>query len=85
MAKPTVEQAIVIGDHIKELVTHFNAIGEQELEALISVGEQKEAIDPLLDPTGWRDEYGEVNRMARKVFEAILEFKRTVKGIGNFV
>jgi len=84
MSEITMEQAVVVGDHIKSLVEHFNAITEEELGALIGEGKQKDAIDPLVDPTGWRDGYGEVNRQARKVLEAILEFKRTVKGIGNF-
>lgn len=80
----TLGRSLEIAPHIEGIVEHLNAITEEDLEALLKVGRRKEALDPLIDPTGWRDVYGEADRQGMKALQALLDFKRTVKGIGKF-
>lgn len=80
----TLERSEEISEHLKGIVEHLNGISEEEFEALIEIGRRKEALDPLIDPTGWRDVYGKANLQTTKVLHSLLDFKRAVKGIGHF-
>lgn len=82
----TIEKSLEIAKHLDNVITHINAITEEELEAYINVGRREEAISPLIDPTAWRDGgRSDSTRQTIKVFQALLDFKRTVKGIGKFI
>lgn len=82
--KTTLEKSLEIAENLRGIVYHTNAISEEELQELIQIGQRKEAIDPMLDPTAWRDGAGEANRQTTKVLQALIEFKRIVKAIGDF-
>jgi len=79
----TMERAEAVGESIKLLVQAFNSVTEEELQALIQVGEHKHAIDPMLDPTRYRAE-GHGISQGQTVLREMLQFKRAVKGIGYF-
>jgi len=79
----TQERAEVVGGALKLLVVVCNMVTEEELEALIHVGEMKHTMDPMLDPTRYREE-GPYISQGQKVLRAFKAFKKEVKGIGFF-
>lgn len=81
----TIEKSLEIAKHLDNIIEHVNAITEEELVAYIGVGRREEAMGPMIDPTAWRDGGGfEASRQTIKVLQALIDFKRTVKGIGKF-
>lgn len=82
----TLVRSLEIAPHIEGIREHLNAITEEDLLGLISVGNSEEALGPMLDPTRWRDEgLFDATRQTKKVLQALLDFKRAVKGIGKFI
>lgn len=79
----TMKRSIQIGKALERIVNAMNVISEEELVEYIAIGERKHTIDPFLDPTRYRLE-GDSITQGQKVLRALLEFKRGVKGIGNF-
>jgi len=80
-----IDKAVEIGKHLEGIVKHVNAISEDDLETLLETGSQEEALGPMIDPTAWRDGLFDVYRQTSKTLQALLDFKRAVKGIGNFI
>ena len=79
----TQERAEAVGKAITNLVHALNSVTEEELQALIQVGEDKHAIDPMLDPTRYRAE-GHGISQGQTVLREMIRFKQAVKGIGYF-
>lgn len=79
----TYERSVVVGEALKLLVEACNMVTEDELDALIHVGEMKHTMDPMLDPTRYREEGPSISQ-GQKVLRAFKTFKQEVKGIGFF-
>lgn len=79
----TQERAEVVGKALELLVEATNMVTVEELDALIQVGQHKRAIDPILDPTRYREEGPSISQ-GQKVLRAFKAFKQEVKGIGFF-
>jgi len=83
MGEITMERAEAVGMAITKLVKAFNSITEEEIQALINVGEHKHTVDPFIDPTRYRAESAGITQ-GQTVLREMLQFKRAVKGIGYF-
>jgi len=83
MAEITQTRAEIVGDALKLLVEACNMATDEEIRALIQVGERKHALDPMLDPTRYRVECQSIYD-GQKVLRAFLAFKQEVRGIGFF-
>ena len=79
----TYERSVVVGEALKLLIEACNMVTEEELTALIQVGNRKHTLDPMLDPTRYR-EGGPAISQGQKVLRAFQAFKQEVKGIGFF-
>lgn len=84
MREITMERSIAVGDAITKLVEAFNSITEEEIKALIEVGEHKHTLDPFIDPTRYRGESHSITQ-GQTVLQEMLQFKQAVKGIGYFI
>ena len=83
MAEITEVRAEVVGEALKLLVEACNMVTEDELNALIQVGNRKHTLDPMIDPTRYRVE-GKSISQGQTVLRAFCTFKQEVKGIGFF-
>ncbi|MBA7704676.1 hypothetical protein ES703_113493 [subsurface metagenome] len=79
----TQERAEAVGEALKLLVEACNMVTEDELAALIQEGAVIHATAPILDPTRYRAEGGQISQ-GQKVLRAFKVFKQEVKGIGFF-
>lgn len=80
----TYTRAEAVGAALKLLVEACNMVTEEELKALLHIGSMKHTMDPMLDPTRYREEGPSISK-GEKVLRAFLAFKQEVKGIGFFV
>lgn len=79
------KRSLEIGEHLKAIVFNVNSISEDELTDLIATGKREETMGPMIDPTAWRDKgKSEQAQGTIKVLQALLDFKRSAKGIGFF-
>lgn len=78
--KLTKERVQEISSSIALIRCEVFGISEEELDELIKIGSQEEAIGPLLDPTKWRDEdlFGKTAKTL-EVLRMIKELKRRLE------
>ncbi len=71
-----------IAESLKKLIEAMNSFSEDELKAVIYVGQREDALGPITDPTKYRAE-SEAIRGTQIFLRSLLQFKREVKGLGN--
>lgn len=75
---------LAIYQKMGKVVEAMNAMDIKDLVQMTREISRDEAIGPLIDPTAWRDGKFEEVRIVKTVVTAIIEFKKTVSGIGRF-
>ena len=75
----------LIGASLRTLVVAVNAISEEDIAEILHSISRELSLGPMIDPTTWRDRnLFDTVRGTEKVIQALLDFKREVKGIGGF-
>lgn len=81
----TQEKARLIGASLRTLVVAVNNISEEDIDEMLHSASREAALGPMIDPTAFRDGnlFGKIHS-TEKVLRALREFKKEVKGIGDF-
>ena len=75
--------SLLVADAVKFLIRGFNLIEEEDISRLLRVANHKHTLDPLIDPTRYRNEMNSITQ-GETILRAMLEFKKVVNGIGSF-
>lgn len=81
----TPERAHLVESALRALVITVNLISEEDIDEILRSASREMALGPLINPTTFMggNLFDNLNG-AEKVLWALLEFKKEVKGIGNF-
>lgn len=81
----TPEKAQEVGAALKTLVVAINHISEEDIDEMLQSASREMALGPMIDPTAFRDGnlFGKIHD-TEKVLRTLREFKKEVKGIGDF-
>lgn len=71
-----------IAESLKKLIEAMNSFSEDEIKAIMYVGEHEESISLFTDPTRYMREANSI-RGTQTFLRSLLHFKQSVKGIGN--
>lgn len=71
-----------IAESLKKLIEAMNSFSEDEIKAIMYVGECEESISLFTDPTRYMKEADAI-RGTQTFLRALLKFKHDIKGIGN--
>ncbi|MBA7593467.1 hypothetical protein ES703_00387 [subsurface metagenome] len=81
----TQEKAQGVGAALRTLIVAVNHITEEDIDEMLRSASREAALGPMIDPTAFRDGdlFGKLHD-TQKVLRALREFKKEVKGIGDF-
>lgn len=81
----TQEKAQEVGAALRTLIIAVNHISEEDIDEMLQSASKEMALGPMIDLTTFRDEnlFGKIHD-TQKVLRALKEFKKEVKGIGDF-
>jgi len=81
----TQEKAQEVGAALRTLIVATNHISEEDIDEMLRSASREMALGPMIDPTAFRDGnlFGKIHD-TEKVLKALREFKKEVKGIGDF-
>jgi len=80
----TQEKAREVGAALRTLVVAVNHISEEDIDEMLHSASREAALGPMIDPTAWDSNMFSKIHSTEKVLRALREFKKEVKGIGDF-